>query len=781
MCVRSVRMFLALVCCLISACASSAFAQAVIQVSTSATTATDIGQTELAGPIIFTVFSGTTKADQFMVIYSLPITNNAASDISILGSGHFPASISATVSTGINGIVFNLPAGATSGDSIIISGVRLGLAGSQATQATATIVSSANTIWSSQVYPTVISNVQQPISVDETVAAPVSYRAGVITNSSSSFLISEVYGDAFKGLGQGGGQTVATQLRITPLDTIASGAVVAFPPLVTSPTTGATLSTLSGLSETVPRDDGSSDVVYVFSPGVDSANVPESFAISVTLTQAPSAGSGSIRFQVAMFPIGAAVPDAAYPSTAIPRYAERLVPGGAGQGTGTTTLHFPFQISSDNTYTGIAITNPFGFQVRGTFTAYNTSGTIITGSRVTNPVTITLPANGQYARVATEIFGDGFNLVSGGMIEFVGQTSELKGFYMIGSISGLQLDGGNAEMNTATSWYIPIVFHQGSSPFNLLQIYNPGTSQAAVNLKLLDAGGTQIATDSETVLAGVFLSRDIASLFRVNLTAFQGGYIQMDSDFPVVLQSFFGNALESNILSAQYPSSSPLFFIPHFATGSLNSTELTLVNTNSATAELTITLLDNSGNTISQATPASLSISSNSQATRTLASLFPNLGSNLVTGSIRIDIQSSFVGPFPMGSRIMGVVRYANADGSASAAVPLLLTASTDFVYSHVAQGPGYYTGLAVQNTNDATAQYTVEVYSKDGDLVGTYTSALSPHARFSKLLKELVPASSGQVGGYIRITSNQPLSTLALFGSLDMRSLSAISPQIMD
>jgi hypothetical protein len=781
---RFIRLFAALVYCFIAAAAPSLFAQALLSVGSAPTTAADIGYTELAGTISLAVFSGSTSADHVVIMYPVSITNNLASDISIVGTGHLSGIAHApAIDSTINAISFDVPAGGLTGDTIFISGVRLDVADTLGlAQVAATVYSSANTIMTGQTFPVVIGSVEQPFSIDDAVSNPLSYSFGIVTNDTSSFAISENYPEAFTGLGAGGGQTVATQIRITPFDPIPDGATVTFDATVTDAATGATLATLSGLPETVPRNDGSEDVVFVFTPGAGSSSALESFAITMTLTQPPASGSGSIRFQAALIPIGAAVPNADFPSTDIPRYAERLVPSDAELVGGSTVLDFPFLIEASNTYTGIAITNINDFPVEGTFTAYDPSGALITGSTITNPVDIVLPANGQYSKLASEIFGAQFNDVSGGMIEFAGQSSGLTGFYIIGSLSGPQLDGGNANMQSATHWFMPLVFHQGSVPFNLLQIDNPGEGPATVQLTLFDASGAQVAnTSQQTVPPLGSLSEDLAGLFNVRLSSFQGGYVQLDSDLPVAFQNYFGNALESNILSAQIPSSATSYYVPRFATGGQNSTELTLVNTNSMAAYLTLTLLDNSGIAISPGGSAvTLTLGAESQATLTLASLFPNLGPGLVTGSIRIDVQPSFVGPFPTGSRMFGAVRFANADGSASSAVPLALAPTVDCVYSDVAQGAGYFTGLAVENTNAAIARYTVEVYSQDGDLVGSYTSLLDPNASFSKLVSELVPASSGQIGGYIRITSDQPLTSFAMFGSTDLRSLSAISPQII-
>jgi len=178
--------------------------------------------------------------------------------------------------------------------------------------------------------------------------------------------------------------------------------------------------------------------------------------------------------------------------------------------------------------------------------------------------------------------------------------------------------------------------------------------------------------------------------------------------------------------------------------------------------------------------PVTVPLDSGQQITRTVASLFPNLGSGLMTGSIKIDVKPGRYGPFIMSPGLMGSVRFAGADGSASAAVPLIMSPTRDCVYSHVAQGAGYYTGVAIQNTNETATGYTIDVYNKDGGLVGSYSSTLAPQARISKLVSQLVPASAGQVNGYFRIRGDAPLVSFALFGTNDVRSSSVITPQIL-
>jgi hypothetical protein len=301
-----------------------------------------------------------------------------------------------------------------------------------------------------------------------------------------------------------------------------------------------------------------------------------------------------------------------------------------------------------------------------------------------------------------------------------------------------------------------------------------------VAFDLLDATGTLLATGNETVPPGGLVLRDARDIFGSILNTFEGGYIKSRSPFPVVLRNNFGNEMESNVLRAQLQSSEMKIHVPHFASGGLYSTELNLANSNPMiTSYLYLTLLDNDGNPLQiPSNPAFIRLNPGAQITRTIAGLFPDLGSSLVSGSIRIEIGPR--NPFMTGPGVVGAIRYNAIDGSASAALPLVPDNTTDCVYSQVAEGSGYYTGVAIQNPNDQAASFALDVYARDGTLVGTYEKTLQPYARISSMISQLVPASAGQTGGFFRIRSNAPISSFALFGTTDIHSLSVIAPQIL-
>jgi hypothetical protein len=768
--------------CLFSLCTAPLFGQAVFSLASSPTSGADIGAAELTGQVVFAVTSGTSSAAAFILQYSAMITNNSATEILVTGTGGLAGIASHPTFEGTDSILINVPAGGAAGDQIRIQGVRVALAGGQYSNVTAIVGSptgSGNSLAGGSNLITVVSAVLQPFTVDVSSITPLAFSRGTITNGTASFVIREGYANAFTSAVGTSGQTVPTSIRLTPYPAIPAGLSVTFPATVNIGT-GAGLNTSSGADETIPRSDGSTAVVYKFTAAGSSSLQIESFTMTATLTGS-SSQTGVISFQAALIPIGIAVPSAAFPSTDIPRYSERLVPDASvlPGSYGSVHLAFPFRIQSDATYTGIALTNPLNTSVNVTFTPYDT-----TGNTLANPKTLAIPANSQISELATDpsLFGPNFNIASSGTIVAVGNTPVLPGFYLLGDNSpGTRLDGATADLTTVSSWVWPTVFHQAPTPFTTFELFNPSASTANVTLNLFDSNGTQVLpTATLSIPASGSVTQSIQQIFpSLNLGSLSGGYVIGQSDTPVVARETFGNALDSNVLPGQPAQALTTFFWPHFASGAGYTTELTFINLSAilnVSVNLTISLLDTNGNPIAQ-TP--LSVPQSGQVIRTIGSLFPALdASTLTTGYVRVDVSPIQVGPFVFTPLLAGSLRFSASNGSGSAALPLVTPALSEFVYSHVAESAVYYTGIAMLNTNTTAASVSVQVFTAAGTSVGTTLLTLQPGQRVAELLHQLMPATAGQSGGWIHILSNQPISSFSLYASYDGLSLAAIPPQ---
>src|SRR3989442_13438019 len=92
-------------------------------------------------------------------------------------------------------------------------------------------------------------------------------------------------------------------------------------------------------------------------------------------------------------------------------------------------LYIPALQTSQDADLGLALVNPTLSTAQVTLTARSYAGTVIGGSQIVNPVTLTLPPSTQKALGITEIFGPGISGQSG-WVEISASTSAVKGLFL---------------------------------------------------------------------------------------------------------------------------------------------------------------------------------------------------------------------------------------------------------------------------------------------------------------------------------------------------------------
>jgi hypothetical protein len=114
------------------------------------------------------------------------------------------------------------------------------------------------------------------------------------------------------------------------------------------------------------------------------------------------------------------------------------------------------------------------------------------------------------------------------------------------------------------------------------------------------------------------------------------------------------------------------------------------------------------------------------------------------------------------GSSLVGVVDIENETGLVTIGAR---PAATEFAFPHVANGNGLFTGLAFAAGN-STARLTIEIFEPPGGAPKSATITLGANQQLARLLSELVAGTATQVGGYIRIHSDQPIWAWQIYGS---------------
>jgi hypothetical protein len=154
---------------------------------------------------------------------------------------------------------------------------------------------------------------------------------------------------------------------------------------------------------------------------------------------------------------------------------------------------------------------------------------------------------------------------------------------------------------------------------------------------------------------------------------------------------------------------------------------------------------------------------------------FLTAGTSLLQGyvEIRSGVGSSLVGNVSFGDPARSVF---------GAALPLVHTFQTDFMFGQVASDTRWFTGIAILNPNDSTANATVHLLDKTGSVVASRPLMIPARSRISKVLtqQEYFPEIVGVniSSGYIRITADKEVAAFALFGPNDLSALAALPPQ---
>src|SRR5262249_22108713 len=126
----------------------------------------------------------------------------------------------------------------------------------------------------------------------------------------------------------------------------------------------------------------------------------------------------------------------------------------------------------DSANLGVAFSNPTLSEVSVRLTAFGYDSQLIAGTGITNPVTLKLPAAGQRALLASDIFGSGIAGKSG-WIEVKSTSSAVKGFFLVFDAGLTYIDGAELQDTPAPRIVFPKVSALPLSP-TIISFVNTG-------------------------------------------------------------------------------------------------------------------------------------------------------------------------------------------------------------------------------------------------------------------------------------------------------------------
>ncbi len=434
--------------------------------------------------------------------------------------------------------------------------------------------------------------------------------------------------------------------------------------------------------------------------------------------------------------------------------------------TGETNLFFPVFQQSDAFFTGYAIANSSGESTDVRFDAWSSAGGHLDVG--TNPSSHTIGAGDQLALVGWELFGQEHPTPSSGWISASG-TGEIGGFFLL--VGPAQADGAIA----ATGRWNDISFSrilQGPKAFygqpavTTIFLANPTDGEMSVSLALHKFDQSPV-TVWRTIAGHGMLRETLADLFGADIEVNEGRVLVTSSGLVGFETIDLGEGKSLVSLNGHTSGALGSAYSAQLANTPGARTNVKLINGFGDYAVTAILrAVGEDGKDL--APPVTLWLPGGAEKQADVAELF-GFGNTPVVGSLVITTDRS---------GLIGDVLFGDFDTmKRAAALPLEIQPARTAVFSQVANGMGYYTGLALFNPNSEDATVDIEVFAADGQKTGQTQLMLAAGHRISKLLPELIASTAGQIRGHVQINSSQPLVMQQLFGTDEL--LAAVPPSL--
>ena len=453
-------------------------------------------------------------------------------------------------------------------------------------------------------------------------------------------------------------------------------------------------------------------------------------------------------------------------------------------------LHFPFYQANRQTFVGFAVSNFSEKLANLRFQAFEPDGSPLEGL---NPASFQLGTDGQLAKLGNEIFELPGTDSQFGWVLLDTDNREVGSFFQFGGAG--RLDGSVALAQASKQFYFTRIFSgasafRGEAASTLFTIANPNLEEVEIELTLIQPSvaasietlnGFAENTVARTIPANGLLSETVASLFG-EATVTQGYVVVQVTSGPGVvgfeLVELRGGSTVIG-LNAAVATGNIESFSAQLVSASNVFTNVNLINTTDQHRGLSLEAISEDGSLLAS---AAVDLEASEVFSQDMTEIFgfdnaafdgaAPQGSDVIQASLRV--QAS-------GEGVIGDIIFGDPLGvTNAAALPLQTQTFTEAVFNQVANGLGLFTGLAFYNPEPESAQILIQVFSPEGDLVGEETLELPAGQRLARLVPQLVPDSDGQIGGYIRVSSDQPLIAQQLFGTLTLSLLSAVPPTII-
>jgi glucose/arabinose dehydrogenase len=417
-------------------------------------------------------------------------------------------------------------------------------------------------------------------------------------------------------------------------------------------------------------------------------------------------------------------------------------------------------------YLGIAAANHDSVEANLTFTARDSAGSLIEGEGIGNPAAISLQDGEQLARLAGQIFGDGFfSIPRSGWVRLESTSKHIVPFFLVFNPDLSVMDGAVASSIPLTVSILPELEADG---FSQIHVVNPHRDTAEVRIQLI--GGNGLLRDSMSRdIDGMAAFSDFASEIFPNHGIDGSDYLKVQAAEGVVAFEYLGKQEQHtrglNGIDATIGAN--VLFAPQYVVGGMYGSHISLVNLEAFPGSATLRFFGDDGR--QRGVDRIVTIPAFGKILVEDSGFFGNFDDRLTQGYV--EIRSTRL-------RLAGSISYHDVNRDEfGTALELVSVLHKRLILSHVASNSTYFTGLVIVNPNDKPTDVVIEVYDREGRLLDSTKESIQAGARKSGVLTEYFPGLTGMdVGsGYITVTSEEGIVVFGVFGTHTMSILSAI------
>ncbi len=444
-------------------------------------------------------------------------------------------------------------------------------------------------------------------------------------------------------------------------------------------------------------------------------------------------------------------------------------------------FYFPIYPSEEDLFMGFALANSSTSEAVVNFELFSQHNAGFPSSEKPDP--ITLEPGGQLAKLGREIFSDPSqpDPSQPGRLAWVRATTDNPALAACSLLGNLEyLDGSGAVTRTARKLYFTRIKSKADGDSSeraatFLSIANPSFGPVRIKLTLFSTSDQSEAAENahtERILpAKGLLYERVADLFQ-DAGPIPSGYVEVEVlagggvvGFELVefsegssligLSPWEGNSLE-NLYSAQVAETPDLH------------TSLKLINVGTAPRQVTLTVLSAEGSVVGGSVTVELGPGSQLEK-----DLFDLTTEEVVTGSLTVQAD----GPGIIGD----VLIKESAVAEFATAAPLQTQKARKTVSCQIANALGLFSGVALFNPGKNPAQVTLEAFTPSGESAGKQNLTLEAGASLARTLTELIPSTAEQVGGYLVVSSSEPLVVRQIFGDDELTYFSSVPPSVIE